>query len=138
MVIEHSLKLQGPLSDIRVPDDLILRNSTEIQVLSRYITLNADVKVSDILTIQDTINAINYSRICELISPSEGSAFGLRIIGEASFERDPTVEHLNGWPFDGLVNSVWFVDDEYVNFNENIEFSDIVIRDASLITASRR
>lgn len=136
IVIEQTIQLQGPLSGIRIPNDLILRNSSEIQILSKYITFNANVKIFDILTIQDTINSINYSKICELISSADITPYGLQVIGKSEFERDPTVEYLNECLFSDLIKNIWFVDDEYVNFNENIEFRKIVIRDTSLITAS--
>lgn len=136
IIIEQSLQLQGPLSGIRVPNDLILRNSTEIQILSKYITFNGNVKVYDTLTIQDTINSINYSKICELISSNDLTPYGLQVIGNAKFDKDPTVDYLNKLPLNDLFENVWFVDDEYINFIENIEFRKIVIRDAALLTVS--
>lgn len=95
---------------------------------------NANVNVFDTISIQDTINEKNYTKICDLISSTDLSSNGLQIIGTVTFDKDPNVEHLNLWPYDNLVRNVWFVNDEYVIFNENIKFQEIALGDSSLIT----
>lgn len=164
VVVEGTVQLNGRLSGLRLPDDLILRNSSQVQSVDELLVCEGSVRIYGEMVIADTLNRHNYSRMCDFISESEYSPHGLvvngerknRMIrapdliyrntfssGEATFGSVPTVEYLNGQLFSDLVAVTWFVDDDFVNFGlgdirfEQVSFQQSVTTAVSSLMAVR-
>lgn len=73
----------GRFSGIKFPEDLILRKSDSIQNVDSYMIFNGNLTVYNTIHITDSINRINFPRMCELISSDPYSNFGLIVYGTA-------------------------------------------------------
>lgn len=82
MIIEGAVNAGGRFSGLRIPNDLILRNSSETQQVDTLFTFDGSVRIYGELFISDTLNRHNFSRMCELIEDSEYSSFGLVVDGK--------------------------------------------------------
>lgn len=85
VIVEGSVQLSGQLSGLRLPDDLILRNSTQVQNVNAAFVCEGAVRIYGQLYIEDTLNHHNFSRMCDLISENEFSPYGLVVNGEYRF-----------------------------------------------------
>lgn len=79
--MEGSVEMGGKLSGIKFPDDLILRASEKIQNVDGYLKFDANLTVHKTIEVIEKINGINFTRMCELISPEPDSKYGLLVYG---------------------------------------------------------
>lgn len=69
VIFKKSLTIGGTLSGIRIPDDLILRQSDSLQNFNEPLTFASDVTIHGTLTIADKLNGFNLRKMCELLEP---------------------------------------------------------------------
>lgn len=82
VIIEGAVQLNGLFSGLRLPGDLILRNSSEAQSVNEVFVCEGSVRIYGEMDIADTLNRHNHSRMCHLISESGYSPHGLVVDGE--------------------------------------------------------
>lgn len=78
--------MNGKLSGIRIPDDIILRQSFALQNFYEPLTFTSNVNIIGTLSISDTINERFYNRICDLIQPNEHNEYRLHVDGKKVFD----------------------------------------------------
>lgn len=86
VIVEGMVQLNGRLAGLRLPDDLILRNSSQVQNVNQDLVCDGSVRIYGELRIEDTLNRHNYSRMCDLLSDSESSAHALIVNGECNHD----------------------------------------------------
>lgn len=161
VIVEGAVQLNGLFSGLRLPDDLILRNSSGAQSVNEVFVCEGSVRIYGEMVMADTLNRHNHSRMCDLISESGYSPHGLVVDGEqqlrtilrsdlilanvfvqhfsgdSTFKSVPTIDYLNGQLFSDLLAVTWFVDDEFVSFGvDDIRFEQVTLQQ-SVTTAVR-
>lgn len=68
VIFEKSLNIGGRLNGLKIPDDLILRESDTIQTFNGPLTFASDVNVFGTLTVGN-LNGVNLQKKCELFEP---------------------------------------------------------------------
>lgn len=69
------------MSGIQVPDDLILSQSHALQKFNEPFTLGANMHISGLTTISETLNMRDFNGICALLQPSPADNHRLHIAG---------------------------------------------------------
>lgn len=59
--------MNGLVSGIKFPDDIVLKDSESLQSVAGAVV--NDINVSGKITVDGTINDINYNIACDLLSP---------------------------------------------------------------------
>lgn len=77
--------MKGKLSGIRIPDDIILRQSAALQDFFEPLTFTSNVNIIGTLSISDTVNERIYNRMCDLLQPDEQNEYRLHVNGMKVF-----------------------------------------------------
>lgn len=80
-MFKKTVKLNGRLSGIQFPDDLILSYSKTLQNFVEPMEFETAVNISGTLSISDTLNGYNFSQMCDLINPKNDHTYRLTIKG---------------------------------------------------------
>lgn len=81
VVFKRSLIIDGKLSGIQIPEDLILSQSNDIQILYQSVSVASNVDITGILLIEDRLNQISVPKMCELFDQSSNTWSNLTIEG---------------------------------------------------------
>lgn len=81
VTFESPIELDGTLSGIQIPDDLIVSESNALQNFLEPLTLAANVTIHGTLTISETLNNRDVERMCGLLHPNQQSDYRLHVEG---------------------------------------------------------
>lgn len=79
VTFESPIELEGTLSGIQIPDDLILTESNALQSFLEPLSLAANVTIHGTLTIAESLNNRDVKRMCGLLHPNEQSDYRLHV-----------------------------------------------------------
>lgn len=81
VTFESPIELDGKLSGIQMPDDLILSESNALQNFIEPIILAGNVTIRGTLTISELLNNRDFSHMCGLLQPNQPSDYRLHVEG---------------------------------------------------------
>lgn len=78
MISDQPLTVPGPIGGIQFPEEVVL-STTDSQEIIGQLFVDQDVIITGNLVISDSVNGINYNKLCDLIATD--SSFGMQILG---------------------------------------------------------
>ncbi|XP_031630094.1 uncharacterized protein LOC116345133 [Contarinia nasturtii] len=126
IIFKKNLTIGGKLSDIQIPDDLILSHSDTLQNFNEPFVFAGDVEIIGTLAIADKLNGFNHAQFCNLIESKPDIQHRLIIKGDVMFADDPTIEYLNLESFEHMLLTTWFKNDRHVNFSSTVHFDNVI------------
>lgn len=75
VIFQQPITLDGLVSGIKFPNDIVLKDADFLQTVSSFVTVN-DINITGSITVEGKVNNINYNIACDLLSP-DASSYGL-------------------------------------------------------------
>lgn len=105
---DGSVIVDGYVSGLKIEEDILLSNGTDIQNIENLIV--NELIVQDTLNIKSTLNDVDYKRLSEFANPMSTEPKNLRIASMANFIVQPVFDNINGINVDELYDNSWIAD----------------------------
>ncbi|XP_063696003.1 uncharacterized protein LOC134827336 [Culicoides brevitarsis] len=118
--------LGGHVSGMNLASDVLLRNSSYVQNVASLVAKS--ISVTD-LTVQDTLNGVNYQKLVEFAT--NDAPMNVHVLGQINFLSQPVFKTINGIDIDELYEHAWLANRNAVlkatYYLENTEFVHNII-----------
>lgn len=138
LIINHLLTVDGLFAGMKIEKDFIFNEMYDYpQKLPNNIIVENDVYISGQLNINETINDVNYKKLCEFLSLSSSSDLAngktkieknLIIYGNVNFEIEPELNYLNDINIMELYDNVWFNNDN-ITITSSLSLDEVIFEE---------
>lgn len=107
------------IKGLRIPEDILVQNSDEPQILSEAMICSKDVHVKGNIEKLSTVNNMNLALLNEYLD----SDLNTITVQHAAFENPPTFGRLNSHDLKEIMDTVWFANAD-VDLQHHVEIAD--------------